>query len=105
MPYLVTSWEALAYYKVVTYSYHSRGAAMIKMTDLPVNAKGRICCIEAEGMIRRRLMDLGFVPGTEVETVRRRPGGSPAIYLLRGTMIALRKGQSDHIYVERSGCS
>jgi ferrous iron transport protein A len=48
-------------------------------------------------------MDLGFIPGTEVETVRRRPGGGLAVYLLRGTMIALRKGQSDYIYIERSG--
>lgn len=76
---------------------------MIKMTDLPVQARGRICCLAAEGTMRRRLMDLGFVPGTEVETVRRRPGGGLAVYLLRGTMIALRKGQSDYIYIERSG--
>jgi|LSQX01.2.fsa_nt_gb ferrous iron transport protein A len=76
---------------------------MIKMTDLPVRARGRICCLAAEGTMRRRLMDLGFIPGTEVETVRRRPGGGLAVYLLRGTMIALRKGQSDYIYIERSG--
>ncbi len=73
------------------------------MTDLPLNVRGRICYMDAEGMIRRRLMDLGFVPGTEVEMIRRRAGRGPAVYLLRGTMIALRKEQSDHIFIELIG--
>jgi len=73
---------------------------VLKMTDLPVKARGKIYFIDAEGIVRRRLMDLGFVPGTLVETVRRRPGGGPAVYLVRGTMIALRKEQSDNILVE-----
>ena len=73
------------------------------MTDLPLNVRGRICYMDAEGMIRRRLMDLGFVPGTEVEIIRRRPGRGAAVYLLRGTMIVLRKEQSEHIFIELIG--
>jgi len=67
------------------------------MTDLPVNVRGRICYMDAQGPIRRRLMDLG------VEIIRRRPGRGAAVYLLRGTMIVLRKEQSEHIFIELIG--
>ena len=73
---------------------------MLKLTQLPLNSKGKISFVNAAGPLRRRLLDLGFVPGTVVEMVRRSPAGSPAVYLVRGTMIALRKEQSDNIWVE-----
>jgi ferrous iron transport protein A len=97
----VTSPGVTAYYKVVTYSYRSRGAGVLKKSDY---AKCREnCYMDAQGPIRRRLMDLGFVPGTEVEIIRRRPGRGAAVYLLRGTMIVLRKEQSEHIFIELIG--
>ncbi len=35
-------------------------------------------------------MDLGFVPGTRIEAVRRSPAGDPTAFGVRGTVIALR---------------
>jgi DtxR family Mn-dependent transcriptional regulator len=46
------------------------------------------------GPERRRLMDLGFVPGTEVKAVLSSPTGDPVAYELRGTLIALRHEQA-----------
>jgi DtxR family Mn-dependent transcriptional regulator len=51
------------------------------------------------GPERRRLLDLGFVPGTEVCAEMRSPGGDPTAYRLRGTLIALRKEQAGLIRV------
>ncbi len=42
------------------------------------------------GMIRRRLLDLGMIPGTRVECLQKSPAGDPAAYLIRGAVIALR---------------
>jgi DtxR family Mn-dependent transcriptional regulator len=50
---------------------------------------------------RRRLMDLGILPGTTIEAVMRSPAGDPTAYRVRGTLIALRKEQSRTIYISR----
>ncbi len=50
---------------------------------------------------RRRLMDLGILPGTVLEAVMRSPGGDPTAYRVRGALIALREEQSRWIYISR----
>ncbi len=51
------------------------------------------------GPERRRLLDLGIVPGTVVEAEMRSPGGDPTAYRIRGALIALRREQADWIHV------
>jgi ferrous iron transport protein A len=46
--------------------------------------------INVSGDLRRRLFDLGFVPGTAVECVLINPFGDPRAYRVRGAVIALR---------------
>lgn len=53
------------------------------------------------GPQRRRLLDLGVVPGTVVEAELVSPGGDPTGYRVRGAMIALRRDQADLIHVNR----
>jgi DtxR family Mn-dependent transcriptional regulator len=51
------------------------------------------------GPERRRMLDLGIVPGTEVEAEMSSPGGDPIAYRVRGALIALRREQADLIHV------
>ena len=53
----------------------------------------------ARGAERRRLLDLGFVPGTVVEVDMISPTGDPVAYRLRGTVIALRREQARMIRI------
>jgi DtxR family Mn-dependent transcriptional regulator len=53
------------------------------------------------GLERRRLMDLGVVPGTRIEAVLRSPSGDPTAYRLRGTTIAIRRRQAERIRIRR----
>ncbi len=53
-----------------------------------------------QGLQRRRLLDLGLVPGTEVTAVMRSPTGDPTGYRIRGAVIALRREQADLVQVE-----
>lgn len=48
---------------------------------------------------RRRLLDLGFVPGTRVEIDMVSPAGDPTAYRVRGTVVALRREQARLIRV------
>jgi ferrous iron transport protein A len=45
------------------------------------------------------MLDLGMVPGTLVEVVRRSPLGDPVAYQIRGAVIALRKDEASYINV------
>jgi DtxR family Mn-dependent transcriptional regulator len=51
------------------------------------------------GPERRRLLDLGFVPGTEVKVVMESPLGDPVAYEVRGTTVALRRAQARAIRI------
>ena len=52
------------------------------------------------GLERRRLMDLGILPGTLVEVEMRSPSGDPTAYRIRGSTIALRKEQASHVQIQ-----
>lgn len=71
------------------------------LTDLPEGARGRVVSLTAQGAMRRRLLELGFVENTTVECVLSGPGGDPRAYLIRGSVIALRRRDSAGIGVER----
>jgi len=47
----------------------------------------------------RRLMELGIVPGTEIEVVRRAPLGDPIELRLRRVHLALRREEAASIHV------
>jgi DtxR family Mn-dependent transcriptional regulator len=55
----------------------------------------------SRGAERRRFMDLGILPGTEITAEMRSPGGDPTAYIIRGALIALRKEQANMIKVRR----
>lgn len=51
------------------------------------------------GVERRRLMDLGLLPGTTIEVEMEAVSGNPIAYRIRGAVIALRKNQAEGIKV------
>jgi DtxR family Mn-dependent transcriptional regulator len=71
------------------------------LSSLKVGEKGIVLGIakSLRGQQRRRLMDLGIVPGTEIEAELESITGDPVAYRVKGTTIALRKNQSDKIYL------
>ena len=52
------------------------------------------------GLQRRRLLDLGIVPGSTVRAEMVSATGDPTAYRVRGATIALRREQAEWIYVE-----
>lgn len=71
------------------------------LSSLRVGEKGTILGISkaCRGQQRRRLMDLGVVPGTEVTAEMKSAGGDPTAYKIKGTTIAIRKKQAERIYL------
>jgi DtxR family Mn-dependent transcriptional regulator len=77
------------------------GQPSLTLADLRLGGSAEVVRISpaVRGVERRRLMDLGFVPGTKITLERRSMTGDPAVYRVRGTMIALRRTQAQAIAV------
>lgn len=72
----------------------------IPLSELDPGRRGRVRELAVEGLVRRRLLDLGVVPNTMIETIRRSPAGDPTAYRVRGTTIGLRREDAQGILVE-----
>lgn len=57
--------------------------------------------VTADPAMRRRLLDIGLIPGTKVTCQGHSPAGDPAAYLIRGAVIALRAKDAACIGLER----
>ena len=57
--------------------------------------------VAGESAMRRRLLDMGLIPGTRVTCQGHSPAGDPAAYLIRGAVIALRSKDADCVTMER----
>jgi ferrous iron transport protein A len=63
-------------------------AAILDRIDLPVDDA-------------RRLMELGFLPGTQITAGRSAPGGDPQVFQVDGSEIALRRETARRLTVRR----
>lgn len=75
---------------------------LVTLDTLSPGKRGRIAAVK-EGVLYRRLLALGLVPGTVVAAVRRAPFGDPVAYLVRGYCLALRRQEAATILVEEIG--
>ena len=56
--------------------------------------------VRGEGALRRRLLDMGLIPGTTLEVVGRAPLRDPVALRIFGVTLALRNREADYITVE-----
>lgn len=63
--------------------------------------RGRVIYVTTGTGLRRRLLDLGLIPGTEVTCLGQSPLGDPRTYLVRGKMIAIRARDAASVVVGR----
>ena len=61
----------------------------------------QVVMVTATGSFRRRLLALGFIPGTLIEAIRVAPLGDPVEYKIKGYFISLRKEDARFISVVR----
>ena len=59
--------------------------------------------VDEASPIGRRLLELGFRPGTPLRVIRRAPLGDPTTYELRGSRFCLRRAEAERIAVTPIG--
>lgn len=70
------------------------------LDELGPDNSATVVALDIRGPQRRRLMDLGLLPGTEVRVDMTSPLGDPTAYLVRDGLIALRRSQARAVRVE-----
>lgn len=71
-----------------------------RLNQIPLDRIARIKRFETSEDVKRRLMDLGMVPGGEIRPVLKSPAGDPIAYEIKGAVIALRSHTSSAVWVE-----
>ena len=79
------------------------GDSYAPLSELKIGESAQVAMISqrSRGLERRRLMDLGILPGTTIVAEMKSPSGDPTAYKVRGATIALRREQAEHIRVTR----
>lgn len=77
---------------------------MVKtLTDLGLGQEAIITKVTGSGAIRRRMIDLGIVPGMEVRMERYAPLGDPIEIKLKGCHVSLRKKEAENVLIKDVG--
>jgi len=67
------------------------------LNRLEIGMRATIVSVRQSAKLRRRLGDLGFVPGIEVEALMKSPAGDPTAYMVMGAVIALRSEDAEDV--------
>lgn len=76
--------------------------AVRPLSELKTGEKGVIDRIMGTGRFRQRLMEMGFVPGTEILVEKFAPLRDPVEYVLRGYHVSLRHDEAEKVMVRQS---
>ena len=67
------------------------------VNELELEEIGIVHKIVGEETIKRRLLDLGLIEGTNIKPVLVSPSGDPRAFEFRGSLIAIRKEDAENI--------
>lgn len=69
------------------------------LADLRAGDRARIRAVRGSGLLRRRLLEMGFVSGTELRVVRIAPLADPMEVELHGYHLSLRRSEAGTVLV------
>jgi len=72
------------------------------LSELKPGQKGKVVRVGGSGAIHRRILDMGVVPGAEIEVERVAPLADPVEFKLLGYHLSLRKEEAQNVHVEVS---
>lgn len=73
----------------------------LKLSELEVRGKCRVCRVTGDRAIKKRLLEMGFVKGTEIYVEKVAPLGDPMELVLKSYHLSLRRDEAKDVLVER----
>ncbi|MGI6783577.1 MAG: FeoA family protein [Aminivibrio sp.] len=75
------------------------------LSSLAVGEGGIVSKIEGDGSLKKRILEMGLVPGTEVRIERKAPLNDPVSVWFRGYELSLRVDEADAVFIRPKGCA
>ncbi|OYT52446.1 MAG: hypothetical protein B6U76_09825 [Desulfurococcales archaeon ex4484_217_2] len=72
----------------------------VRLSDVEEGRIYRIVRIEGTRMVRRRILDLGLLPGLKIKVVRRAPLKDPIEVVAKGNPISIRRAEASYVVLE-----
>jgi Fe2+ transport system protein FeoA len=69
------------------------------LNKLGIGCRGFVISVGGDKDVRRRLLEMGFCNGAQVEVIRRAPLGDPIEFRLRGYHLSLRHDQAQYVQI------
>jgi len=70
------------------------------LSRLQPGSRGKVARVSATGGLRRRLLEMGLVAGTEIAVDGVAPLGDPVEVTVKGYHLTLRRNEAEAIFVE-----
>jgi len=70
--------------------------------QLSSGEKATVLNISGKSHLKKRLLDMGVLPGTHIQMIRHAPLGDPIDIKVKGCHISLRKSEAAHITVKKA---
>jgi Fe2+ transport system protein FeoA len=71
------------------------------LNEFKSGEKGIVEKLTVLGPLRRRLLDMGITPGTEITFKKVAPLGDPVEIMLRGYVLAIRKTEAETVLMKK----
>lgn len=71
-----------------------------RLSDLQPGDRATVLSLEAQGPVRRRLLEMGFVRGASLQIEKVAPLGDPMELVIKGYHLSLRREEGACILVE-----
>ncbi|MFL6468973.1 MAG: ferrous iron transport protein A [Pyrinomonadaceae bacterium] len=69
------------------------------LRELPAGLTAKVKTVHGEGAVPKRLMEMGVIPGTEIQMVKSAPFGDPIQIRVLGYSLALRKNEAASVEI------
>jgi len=74
----------------------------LHLSDLKKNQKGVVRNSVAQGLLKQKLISMGFIPGAEIVMIRNAPLRDPIEISMQNYLVTLRRSEAQLIEVEAS---
>jgi len=71
----------------------------MRLAELAVGSEVSVTAVSGTGSFRRRLLELGILPGTRLELIGVAPLGDPLEILVRGSTLSIRRAEAATVEV------
>lgn len=73
-----------------------------RLSDLRPGDEAQVVQVLAQGPVRRRLLEMGFIRGAHLRVEKLAPLGDPMELVIKGYHLSLRREEGDCILVEEA---